>query len=83
MDISIVPELSTSSLILDLKNFIARTGQVQFIFTDAGSNFLPIANTVTGKASKKELSERKWMKHIVKKLLDPDYQSQLYVLGAH
>ena len=57
MDISIVPDLSASSLILDLKNYMARTGQVQFIFTDTGSNFLPIANTVTATESKKELKE--------------------------
>ena len=82
VDISIVPQLSTSSLILDLKNFIARTGQVQYIFTDSVSNFLPIANTVTSKASKKELSDRKWMKHTIKKLLDPEYQTQLNLLGG-
>ena len=52
VDISIVPELTTSALILDLKNYMARTGKIQFIFTDSGSNFMPIANTVTSTATK-------------------------------
>ena len=80
--VSIVPELSTASVILDLKIYMCKHGPIQFIFTDAGSNFLPMANQMTGNAEIKDLNNPQFKGHHLRELLDPKYQKQLNVLGG-
>ena len=46
------------------------------------SNFLPIANLVSGTATDDNLKNKHWVGHRIKELLTPEYQRQLNVLGG-
>ena len=61
---------------------MSKHGPIQFIFTDSGSNFQPIANIMTGTKTDKMLKDNQWIGHSIKELLDPKYQKQLNVLGG-
>ena len=80
--VSLVPDLTTESLILDLKTYTCLTGPAQYYFTDSGSNFLGIANLVTGTTSKKDLKQPHWQGHRLQKMLDSECQRSLNVLGS-
>ena len=73
LEVSIVHELSTSAITLDLKIFMAKHGPLQFIYTDSLSKFFLVVNIVLEQQLMNIINiSIVWVRRI-KEILTPEY----------